>query len=281
MSRQTLTVLRKPMLMLVALTLIAISINLFYAPHGVAAGGATGLAIIVQEAVGLPVGLTTLVLNVLMLGLAWWLLDRSTTRRILAGSLILPVLLAVIPQVMVVKDRLLAVIVGSVIFAMGVALNYQIDASSGGTTVPPLIFKRYFGLKPSLGLFAIDFVVCLLNIPVSGFEAFVLAVFAVAISSLVMNYVETGLDRKKAVYIMSQELAALKTAIRDRTDHGLTIHQVVGGYSGQQQEMLMVVVEQSDFKTLVDHIHRIDPVAFILAVEATEVHGGSLAGPEQ
>lgn len=129
-------------LMLLALELIAISINWFYAPHRVAAGGATGLAIIVQESFGVPLGLTTLLINLGMLALAWWLLDRGTTRRILAGSMLLPLLLAVTPQLRLVNDRMLAVIVGSVIFAVGVALNYRIDASSGGTTVPPLIFKK-------------------------------------------------------------------------------------------------------------------------------------------
>ncbi|MFD1483824.1 YitT family protein [Lacticaseibacillus baoqingensis] len=270
------TPLGRGSLMLLALGLIAVSINWFYAPHGVAAGGATGIAILVQEAFQVPVGVTTLAVNVIMLALAWWLLDQATTRRILIGSLVLPLMLAVIPQVQIVSDRLLAVIVGSVLFAIGVAINYRIDASSGGTTVPPLIFKRYFGLKPAIGLFAIDMVVCVFNIFVSGVEAFILAVLAIALTSLVMTYVETGFDRKKAVYIMSSELALIKTAIRDQSDYGLTVHSVVGGYSGQAMEMLMVVVEQPDFKHLIDNVHRLDPAAFILATEATEVHGGSL-----
>lgn len=89
--------------------------QLFYAPHGVAAGGATGIAILTQEAFGVPLGLTTLIVNVLMLVLAWVFLDRATTKRILIGSLLLPAMLAVMPQVKIVEDRLLAVIVGSVI----------------------------------------------------------------------------------------------------------------------------------------------------------------------
>ncbi len=264
-------------LMLVALSLIAISINWFYAPHGVAAGGATGIAILIQEAFGVSVGLTTLIVNVIMLGLAWRLLDHQTTRRILIGSFLLPVLLAIIPQHNLVEDRLLAVIVGSVIFAVGVGLNYQIDASSGGTTVPPMILKKYFNIKPAIGLFAVDLLVCLFNIPVSGMEAFILAIFAIGLTSLVMTYVETGFDRKKAVYIMSPVIADIKQVIQEQSDHGLTVQSVVGGYSGQPTEMLMVVVEQSDFKRLVDRVRHIDKQAFILAVEATEVHGGSLA----
>lgn len=65
-------------LMLVALEIIAISINLFYAPHNVAAGGATGIAILVQETFGIALGWTTLVINVAMLILAAILLNLGT-----------------------------------------------------------------------------------------------------------------------------------------------------------------------------------------------------------
>ncbi|WP_260207864.1 YitT family protein [Lacticaseibacillus rhamnosus] len=259
-----------------ALALIAVSINMFYAPHAVAAGGATGIAILVQEVAGIQIGLTTMAVNLLMLGLAWFFLDRSTLKRILFGSFMLPLLLWITPEINLVTDRLLAIIVGSVVFAFGVGLLYQMDASSGGTTVPPLIFKKYFGLKPSVMLLITDVIVSLFNIPVSGVEAFILAVFALTITSLVMNYVETGFDRKKAVYIMSDQLDMLKQRIRDETPHGLTVQPVVGGFSDENREMLMVVVEQSDFRRLIELIHGIDPDAFILTVAATEVHGGSI-----
>lgn len=267
----------KPMLMLIALEIIAISINMFYAPHGVAAGGATGIAILVQEVFSISIGLTTLVVNAIMLGLAFWLLDRSTTRRILFGSLLLPVFLAVTPQIMIVEDRLLAIIVGSVIFAVGVAINFRIDASSGGTTVPPMILQKYLHIKPAVGLFVIDLVVCLFNIPVSGMEAFILAVFSIGLTSIVMNYVETGFDRKKVIYIMSNRaLPQIEAEILNETDHGLTIHQVLGGYSGEPKDMLMVIVEQAHFRQLVNRVHRIDPIAFVLVTEAAEVHGGNI-----
>lgn len=262
--------------MLVALALIAVSINFFYAPHGVAAGGATGIAILTQEAFGVPLGLTTLIVNVLMLVLAWIFLDRATTKRILIGSLLLPVMLAVMPQVKIVEDRLLAVIVGSIIFAVGVAINYRIDASSGGTTVPPMLMQKYFNIKPAIGLFIVDFVVCFFNIFVSGIEAFVLAIFAIGLTSLVMNYVETGLDRKKAVYVMTSEIEAMKQMLDETPEHGLTVQPVIGGHSGKTGEMLMVVVDQQNFHATVERIRAIDPNAFILAVEATEVHGGWL-----
>lgn len=88
-----------------ALAVIAAAINLFFAPHGVAAGGATGIAIIVQELLGVPVYISTLAINIVMLILAAFLLSKATTLRILYGSLMLPLIMAVIPEVKIVGDR--------------------------------------------------------------------------------------------------------------------------------------------------------------------------------
>lgn len=151
-----------------ALEIVAISINFFYAPAKVAAGGATGLAILINELVGFDRAATVLIVNLIMIVLAAVFLDRGTTARIAFGSIVLPVLLKVTPSFQVLQDRTFAVLVGGSIFAVGVALLYRIDASSGGTAVPPMIFKKYFRISPALSLLAIDTVVSLGNLVTQG-----------------------------------------------------------------------------------------------------------------
>ena len=135
-------------LILVALEIIAVAINMFYAPHNVASGGTTGIAILLHESFGLNMSIVVLVLNVAMLILSYFTLDKATTARITFGSLLLPVCLAITPQIKLVNDRLLAVIVGEPFLQQELHF-YRIDASSGGTTVPPLILK-IFQLKTML-----------------------------------------------------------------------------------------------------------------------------------
>lgn len=258
-----------------ALAIIAVSINLFYAPHNVAAGGATGIAVLGEVAFGWPVALTTLAVNLLMLVAAFIFLDKATTGRIILGSFALPLMLGIIPQAKIVNDRLLAIIVGSAIFAVGVALLYRIDASSGGTTVPPLIFRKYFGVKTSVGLLVVDLIVSLGNIFVSGIEAFILAVFSIVLTSIIMNYIETGLDRKKTVFVMSNTaLPQIKQVVNEQLPHGLTVLPVTGGFSEARREMLMIVVEQADYQSLTKQILAIDPEAFITVADVAAVHGG-------
>lgn len=261
-------------IMLVALEVLAISINMFYAPHNVAAGGATGISILLEDAFGWNRALIVFIINVAMLIASYFTLGKQTTARIMVGSLLLPVCMAVTPSLSLVSDRTLAVIVGGALYAIGVALLYQIDASSGGTTVPPLILKKYFNFKTSVSLLVLDTIVCLMNIFSSGMEAFILALFSSVITLLVMNYIETGIDRKKSVYIMSSRLSEVEEIISESLDQSYTSLNVQGGFSGDNRRMLMLVVENAEYHRIIERIREIDPKAFILTTNVAEIHGG-------
>ncbi|WP_273723136.1 YitT family protein [Leuconostoc mesenteroides] len=258
-----------------ALEIVAISINFFYAPAKVAAGGVTGLAILINELVGFDRAATVLIVNLIMIVLAAVFLDRGTTARIAFGSIVLPVLLKVTPSFQVLQDRTFAVLVGGSIFAVGVAVLYRIDASSGGTAVPPMIFKKYFRISPALSLLAIDTVVSLGNLVTQGLEALILALFSLVITAVVMNYIETGLDRRKMVYITTNDrIDDLKKYLLDG-DKGFTIMDVRGGYMGDGREMLMVVLDNHEYNHFLRGIHQVDPEAFTIAYDISEAHGGT------
>lgn len=264
-------------LILIALEIIAIGIQLFFAPHEVAAGGATGVGILLEELMGWKISTVVFVINIGMLILAYFLLDKKTTLRILFGSFMLPVCLALTPQMMVVEDKLLAIIIGSVVYATGIALLYRIDASSGGSTVPPLIFKKYFNIKPALSLLVVDLLVCFANVFVSGFETFMLATCSSILTLITMNYIETGLNRKKVLYVMSNDqLPEIKAHLIEESDVGVTIFDVTGGYSSDNKQMLMLVVENQAYQHIINRIHEVDPLAFTIVANVAEVRGGSL-----
>lgn len=260
---------------ILALELVAISINYFYAPAKFAAGGATGLAILLNELVGFDRAVTVLVVNLLMIILAAIFLDRGTTMRITFGSLLLPVLLKITPSEQILTDRPFAVLVGGAIFAVGVAMLYRVEASSGGTAVPPMILKKYFRITPAISLLVIDTVVSLGNLLTDGVAAFILAMFSLIITAVVMNYIETGLDRRKMVYITSNErIEAIKQYLT-KHDTSYTLMAVRGGYTGGDRDMLMVILDNQDYNHLVRGIHQIDPAVFMVAYDISEAHGGT------
>ncbi|CAJ1193690.1 hypothetical protein CCLMGIMDO_CCLMGIMDO_01523 [Companilactobacillus crustorum] len=178
----------KLLIMLVALELIAFSLNMFFEPHSIAAGGATGIAILLQAGWKIPTFISVLVINIVMLVLAYLHLDRQTTVKLALGSFMLPLLLYITPVYnLIPNNRVVSIVVGSVIFGIGLAILYTLNMSSGGTTVPPMIIHKSFGVDKYISLFVIDAIVCLGNIALTDIISFLLAVMSVGISSLAIK----------------------------------------------------------------------------------------------
>lgn len=260
--------------LVLALEIITLSINFFYAPINIAAGGATGIAILVDAVWGINRSLTVLIFNILMIVLALIFLDKKTVKNITIGSFLLPLLMGITPSFQVTNNELLAVIYGGGLMGFGVALLYRINASSGGTTVPPMILKKYFYINSAISLLVIDMIVICMNVFVDGLNAFFLAAFSQLVTAMVMRYTESGLDHKYQVEIMSNEYTNEIKKMLMENYNGLTVYNVVGGYSEDQKQQLLLVVDTQDYGPLIRQIHEIDPDAFIVTSNVMNVHGG-------
>lgn len=261
-------------LVVVAIIFIGVSINMFLGPHHIAAGGVSGIGILVESVFQIDRALTVLILNLLMLVLTYIFLGKTVFINTVIGSMLLPISLAVVPEVMVTTDIFLSVTFGSAIFAVGVATLYKIGASGGGTTIPPLIFKKYFGLNTAIGLFVTDIIIVIFNVFVFSMEAFFYAVLSLIITSIVMSYIETGIKRKTAVMIMSQtQTDDIKQTLLHDLNRGVTVFGVTGGYTDEQKNMLMVIVSNQQYQSLLKTIKALDPDSFVIAYNVSEVHG--------
>lgn len=177
------------------LEIVAMSINLFYAPAEVAAGGSTGIAIIFDTIWGINRSLSVFIINFLMIIIAIFFLEKETMRKITMGSLLLPLLMGITPSFKVTNNAIIAVLFGGILMGLGVSLLYLINSSSGGTTIPPMILKKHFALNSGISLLIIDMLIIFLNIFSSGWQSFFLAAFSQIITCVTMNSVETIVKR--------------------------------------------------------------------------------------
>lgn len=273
-KRKQMTILKTYGKITAALFLLAASINLFLGPHHVAAGGVSGIGILLESALGWDRASVIMVLNIFMLILAYAFLGKGPFLKVLYGSFAFPVAIALVPEYMVAEDRLLSVIFGSAIFALGVAILYKNQSSSGGTTIPPLIFKKYFNLNPAIGLLATDAIVVSMNLFVFGFEEFLFAILSIVITSGVMTYIETGFNRKKSIMILSENhVNEIREAVFDKTARGATLLAAQGGYQQADKQVLLIVASDQEFMQIRQIIETIDPKAFVIVNNVSEVLG--------
>lgn len=266
---------KNALLVLIGAFLVAVSVNFFFAPYNIIAGGVSGLAILIE---GVTQGVvskawTLLLFDIVLLFLGLITLGKSFFFKTVLGTLALPLFIGILPTVKLSDDVFLAVIIGSIVAGVGLALVYYGHGSTGGTTVPPMILRKYFKLNVSMGLFLSDGIVVLLALGAFGWQSFFYAIIAIAISSLIVDYLETGLFRSKAVYVISDESEKIKREIYDVFGRGVTYFHGEKTFTEKKTNIVLVVVKASELQNLKEKIHSIDPNAFVIITTVSEVRG--------
>jgi len=265
--------LKKTIYIIFSVAIMSVSINIFLGPHNIAAGGLTGLSIILESAFGFNRSVVVLIFNMLILVCAFIFLGKRIFFNTVIGAALLPIFMELVPKYTLVGDVMLSMIVGSVLFGISVAILYANHASTGGTSIPPLILKKYFNINPSIGLFITDSIVVILTLFVFSIDSFFYAVFSIFITSVTMNYIETGLNRKKTVFIISNEKEAILHELLHTLDMGVTVIPVSGGYTEENMEMLMVTLESRDYQQVIELVDKYDKKAFMITSTISDVHG--------
>lgn len=260
-------------LVVLAILFIAVAINMFLAPHNIAAGGVSGIGILVEAKFHIDKAIIVFGLNSILLLIAFIFLGKSIFIKTVLGSLLLPLALAIVPETMLIQDKFFAVVFGSAVFAIGVSILFRIEASSGGTTIPPLIFKKYFGLSTSVGLLMTDIVIVIFSYYIFGMESFLYAVFSLVITSLIMNYIEIGFKKRKAIFLLSESYRAIVEACMKLQKNSLKIIPISGGYEHHDERMIMMILENKDYPSVMKIIDEYDKKAVVIAYNVSDVHG--------
>jgi len=246
---------------------------MFLAPHNIAAGGFTGLAVILEELIGVDRSWSLLIGNAAILVVTLIFLGREIFFNTVIGAILLPFIIGLVPHKTLVSDTMLSMIAGSVLFGIAVSILYRNKASSGGTSIPPLIFKKYFKLNTSIGLFFTDGAVVILNLLVFSVDSFFYAIASIFITMAAMSYIENGLNKKKLVYIISEMHKSISNDILHDIGRGVTIVPVVGAYNQTQMQMLMVTLDKRGYQKLVAIVNKYDEKAFMITDTVSDVHG--------
>lgn len=127
--------------------LFALAVTLFVAPARLPASGITGISLLLNYIWGVPLGISTLVLNVGLFVYAFKALNRRFWYWSLYATVLLSAafeLTALLP-VPVIQDRLLQVILAGVLEGAAMAMVFSVGASTGGTDIITMAVKRYTG----------------------------------------------------------------------------------------------------------------------------------------
>lgn len=271
--------LRQYAVITLGIIILAVALYLFLIPNDIAAGGATGIAMLVNHfAPQLPVGSIMVGVNAVLFILAFLALGSGFGLKTVYASLGLSgaiwLLEAVYPlQGPLTHDLLLASLMGTMISGLGMALIFNEEASSGGTDIIAKILNRYFHLDIGKALLVTDAAITLGAAAIFGLEKGLYALLAVVTNGYIIDYAVQGFNISNQVMIMSDNSKAIAGYVMNELQRGVTLFQGQGGYSGKKMDIVYTVLNRREFISLKMYIRDIDPKAFISVSRAHEVLG--------
>ncbi len=255
--------------------IMALSMNMFKVPNFLVPGGISGIGVFAYHIIGVPVGLTIIILNIPLFVAAYFQLGPRMVVQSLIGTLIFSFAIDVtapfLPQA--TDDLLLAAVYGGVIMGIGVGLVFRFRSSTGGTALLSLILAKVTGVSPGQALFFGDLFVLALAIFIFGSEPAMYSALALFVSIKVVDAVLEGLGLSKQAIIITRSGAEINTRLLGELGRGVTRIEAQGGYTGEGREVLLCVVTRQQTSHLKSIIHEVDPTAFVIIGNATEVHG--------
>ena len=268
-------------LIVVGSLLFAIGIDCFQVPNGLAAGGVTGLATVInalglRAGVSIPIGLQGLVFNALLLIPVIRTGGRRYLVRTLAGilfsNLFVDALAPVVP-VLGGDDMLLCALWGGVIAGVGLGLVFRSGGNTGGTDILAQLLSGRTALGVGACTAVFDGVVIAASIPVFSIKNALYALICMYVCSKVVDAVVDGPSSERAAYVISEKHERIANQVMYEMKRGCTELQARGVWSGESRPVLFVVLARGEVNYLKSLVSDIDPEALVVITEVHEALG--------
>lgn len=271
--------IKEYILITLGIFLVAVGIYYFLVPSNLAAGGVSGLAIVINQFFpSIPVGLLMLGMNIILFIIAFIVIGSNFGAKTIYSSLGLSGMIWVLEKLYpisqpIVDDLLLQLLFGILISGIGMGIVFNQNASTGGTDIIAKIINKFFHIDIGKSLLLSDFLITLAAGLTFGPKIGMYALLGVVINGFVIDNVIQGLNVCKQVTIISSKSEEIKKYIIEELGRGVTIYDGRGAFTGEKKEVLMTIISRKEFIKLREYIKELDKRAFISVSNVHEVLG--------
>lgn len=265
--------------------LLSIATYSFAVPADFPMTGVSGVALIFYQLFGLPVGALTVILNIPIIICCYKTLGKQFYLKSLRSTLITSAVMDILgPHLPLYQgDVILAAICTGVLLGIGYAVIFMRGSSTGGFDFIMMAIKYY---RPHLSLgkigFAMDAIVILIGAVTigNGVDSVIYGLVLNYLYATVLDRLICGTNSGKLTLIISDHPREIVDEIDKLVDRGSTLLKGVGGYTGEEKEVVMCASSSKEMYAIRKRVHEIDERAFVIVVESNEVIGEGFRLPD-
>lgn len=274
------------------LFIYTIAFTVFLMPYQIVSGGVTGLSAIIYYATGFHLENTYIIINGILLIVALKILGVKFLMKTIFAIFTLYFMLMfaqeIIPKqpnglpfkLMGEGQDFMSMIIGCVLTGIALATVFLNNGSTGGTDIIAASVNKYHNISLGSVLIAVDF--CIIGscmfFPQFGTyleraHKVMFGLCVMAMENYILDYVMNARRQSVQFMIFTRKWQEIANAIGTEMNHGVTILDGHGWYTGQRMKVLCILAKKNESVNIFRLIKRIDPQAFVSQSAVIGVYG--------
>ncbi len=263
--------------------LMAVGIYFFKFPNNFSIGGISGLSIILSNYFHLSsASVITAIINAILLVLGFLFLGRDCGAKTVLGTVVFSVALVILEKFIPLSGPLtdqpfLELFFAVGVPAMGTAMLFNRNGTTGGTDIVAMILRKYSSLNIGTALFISDTIITLGSF-LFGIKIGLFAILGLLMKSLVVDSVIESINQCKCFQIITDEPEEIGDFIKTVIGRSATILEAKGAYTNQKKYLVIAVMKRFQAVQLRRYIKHSHPDTFMMIMNSSEIVGKGFRG---
>ena len=271
-------------LMTFAAILLAFSSHSFKYPNHFVIGGVEGLSIILSGYLHLQPAKITLISNLLLLVLAYFIIGKKFVIRTGFVSILNSVTAVALDYILplthtLTTNKLLELILAVTVSAFASTILFHVSASSGGSDIVAIILKKYTNIEIGKSLLMVDSLLTIVSIKIFGIEIGLLSCLGLIMKGVFVDAIVQSFNTAKFFIIITSKPDEVGSFIRQDLNRSATVLDGKGLYKGKNHTLFMCVTNKYEAGLFGNFIKSIDPACFITIINTSQIIGKGFYNP--
>lgn len=258
--------------------LVAVAVHFFMVPSKIVIGSISGLSMVLEQLTGIPLSIISLVLNAVLLVVGFIFIGKEFGGKTVYTSLLLPVILRIFEMLFpnsrsVTGNPVYDLVTYILVVALGQAILFHVNASSGGLDVIAKLLHKYCQTDIGTAVMLAGLVTSLSSILVYDLSTLVVSILGTYANGVAVDYFIDGFNKRKRVCIISDEYEDIQDYIIHDLDRGATLYVAQGAYDEKHRTELVTILEKQEYRKLLNYLNTNKKKVFITVSTVNEVLG--------
>lgn len=258
--------------------LVSAAVHFFMVPSHIVVGSISGLSMVLSQIIGWELSVITFILNAVLLVIGFIFIGKEFGAKTIYTSMLLPVFLWIFERVIPISQS----VTGNIVFdlvtyillvALGQALLFHVNASSGGIDVVAKIISKFTHMEIGKAVTMAGLVTSMTSVIVYDVSILIISILGTFANGLAVDYFIDGFNKRKRICILSDNHEEIQQYVIGKLNRSATLYEAKGAYDNKKRVELVTILTQQEYKQLLHYLHTTQNNIFVTVSTVNEVIG--------